>query len=299
MRITIGQIEILAGKIIKRVFGAACLDVIKAVRFLGPLRWLYSTRAIKKRELSAPKHFPYRLSVCAIMKDEGDYLQEWIEYHHLAGVEHFYLYDNGSTDNTHDILKPYIEAGLVDCVSFPIDKPQIPAYEDCVNRHMMNTHWLAFIDLDEFIVPVKSDDIKDLLPDSPTISQIVIDWLIFGSNGQRNRLPGPVIERFTKRGANHWLTKTIVNPRRIHKIGVHEHVVFGRTDRPDIDTIRIHHYHCKSWEEYRRKAAKGDVMYGLSEGMKKYQRECFDRHDLNEIEDTTLLDRLLQLKSKA
>ena len=41
----------------------------------------------------------YNVSACAIFQNEAPYLKEWIEYHRLIGVEHFYLYNNGSTDN--------------------------------------------------------------------------------------------------------------------------------------------------------------------------------------------------------
>lgn len=33
----------------------------------------------------------YYLSVCAIFKNEGPILKEWIEYHLLVGVDHFFL----------------------------------------------------------------------------------------------------------------------------------------------------------------------------------------------------------------
>ena len=36
--------------------------------------------------------FLYDLAVAAIFKDEARYLKEWLDYHLLAGVEHFYLY---------------------------------------------------------------------------------------------------------------------------------------------------------------------------------------------------------------
>lgn len=45
------------------------------------------------------------LSICAVIKNEGPYLEEWIEFHRIQGVEHFYLYDNGSADQTKDILE--------------------------------------------------------------------------------------------------------------------------------------------------------------------------------------------------
>ena len=39
---------------------------------------------------STKKH---QLSICAIFKNEAKFLKEWIEYHRLVGVDHFYLYD--------------------------------------------------------------------------------------------------------------------------------------------------------------------------------------------------------------
>lgn len=38
-----------------------------------------------------------------------DYVEEWIDFHISQGVEHFYIYDQLSTDSTHAKLKKYIE----------------------------------------------------------------------------------------------------------------------------------------------------------------------------------------------
>ena len=57
--------------------------------------------------------FLYNLAVVAILKNEGHYLKEWLDYHLLAGVDHFYLYDNDSSDNYDEIIAPYVKAGLV------------------------------------------------------------------------------------------------------------------------------------------------------------------------------------------
>ena len=43
-----------------------------------------------------PQDKKYNVAVCAIFKNEAPYLKEWIEFNHLVGVEHFYLYNNNS-----------------------------------------------------------------------------------------------------------------------------------------------------------------------------------------------------------
>ena len=41
--------------------------------------------------------FLYDLAVVAIMKGEEPYVKKWIDYHILAGVDYFYIYNNDST----------------------------------------------------------------------------------------------------------------------------------------------------------------------------------------------------------
>ncbi len=76
----------------------------------GPWRALKLSREMK-RDLPQPEYY---LAVCAIAKNEGAYFEEWIEWHRKLGVEKFYIYDNESTDNTKEILAPYVESGLVE-----------------------------------------------------------------------------------------------------------------------------------------------------------------------------------------
>ena len=57
--------------------------------------------------------FLYDLAIFAVMKNEAPYVKEWLDYHLAAGVEHFYIFDNESSDNLKEILQPYIDAGIV------------------------------------------------------------------------------------------------------------------------------------------------------------------------------------------
>ena len=47
----------------------------------------------------------YKTIICAILKDETPYLEEWIKHHLAIGVEHFVLYDNNSAIPIRETLK--------------------------------------------------------------------------------------------------------------------------------------------------------------------------------------------------
>ena len=74
--------------------------------------------------------FKYELAIVAILKNEAPYIKEWIDYHLLAGVDHFYLYDNESEDNLKEILQPYIDINIVDYEFFPGKCAQMLVYNE-------------------------------------------------------------------------------------------------------------------------------------------------------------------------
>lgn len=269
-------------------------------RWRGILRYgIFNALKLKKKlrdDTSVPS---CHLAVCAIAKNEGAYFREWIEWHLGVGVEKFYIYDNDSEDNTREVLKPYIESGVVEYNYFPGKKMQLAAYDDCLERHRLDTRWIAIIDLDEFIVPVKDKSITQFLDRFEDASVVEINWLVYGSGGARKKLPGGVMERFRCHSLpDHILNrhvKSIVNPRRVFSvIGCHEVArLCGKAydshgnrinrnfrDRtPQQDVIRINHYAIKSYEEFLGKRARGrarckDKIRGL---------EYFDQYDLNDI----------------
>jgi glycosyltransferase involved in cell wall biosynthesis len=59
----------------------------------------------------------YNLSVGAIFKNESHSIREWIEHYIYRDVEHFYLIDDSSTDNTVEIIKPYISVAYFGLIS--------------------------------------------------------------------------------------------------------------------------------------------------------------------------------------
>lgn len=270
-------------------------------RWRGMLRYgLFRAMKLKrrmKRDHTKPQHY---LAVCSIAKNEGPYFKEWIDWHRSKGVEKFYIYDNESTDCTKEVLAPYIEAGIVEYTYFPGQKQQLAAYDDCFERHRLDTRWLAVIDLDEFIVPIKDKSIPDFLRRMENFAVVEINWLVYGSGGAKTKEPGSVMERFRKHSLpDHRLntqSKSIADPRRVCTMtGCHEaarisghagdshgnRITKHSGDRkPQHDVIRINHYAVKSYEEFLGKRARGRARTTTIRDM-----GYFERYDLNDIED--------------
>lgn len=55
----------------------------------------------------------YNLAIVAIAKNEQDYIKEWVAFHKVIGFDKTILYDNNSTDNMVNEIKPYINDGYV------------------------------------------------------------------------------------------------------------------------------------------------------------------------------------------
>ena len=266
--------------------------------------------------------FMYDLAITAILKNEGHYLKEWLDYHLLAGVDHFYLYDNGSTDNQAEVAKPYVEAGLVDYFFLPGKVMQHSAYNDAVEKFKFLCRYMAFIDLDEFIYPKNTtgtitETVDDILSDNPTAAGLGIHWQLFGSNGQEKAdYSRGVLERFTcraEKGFGHFeirnnitsacgniFLKLIANPRRIKKMVIHHAIYFKNyysvnengiklpqdmVARPvSVEKIAINHYFNKSREEAALKLARGRADISVQWG--KYMADVYDR---NEVFDDGIL----------
>lgn len=245
--------------------------------------------------------FKYNLAIVAIMKDEGLYLAEWIEYHKLMGVDVFFIYDNESTDNTPEILEPYIKRGDVIHISWPGLRQQFNAYNDALERCRFQTRWLAFIDADEFIVPLKKKTIPDVLKDYQHEVGLSMHWLMYGDNGLKTYDDRLVIERFTAHAEKpDEFLKTIINPRAAFSMETHHGCFIGwnaavdenhkkvRTRSKDLSAniIRMNHYWGKTWEEYEMKRKKGRV--GSRGASLPKDDSWFSDRNRNEVQDTIL-----------
>lgn len=227
-----------------------------------------------------PKVF---LSVVAIAQNEASYIKEWIEYHKLVGVERFYFYDNGSTDNTREVLEPYINDGTVVYDYCEGKCLQYKAYTDAVLKYKNQTEWLAIIDLDEYIVPIEKNSIPDFLKEFEGAPAVGINWVMFDSNGHKTKPTendGLITANYTRVQKNYDTKvnrhiKSIVNPRKVITVQNphfaiyknnefalnenHEKICGPFTKKHSSTKIQINHYYTKSAEEYRKKTDRGNA----------------------------------------
>lgn len=144
--------------------------------------WLFSCSQVQA--------YTYNVSVCAIFQNEERFLKEWIEYHKMQGVEHFYLYNNNSQDNSLTVLFPYIGSGEVEVIDWPDLWPDIQfpfgcqakAYNHCLKKCKNETRWLALIDTDEFIVTKDFKSIKKVLNENYNASAVHAWWRCYGTS---------------------------------------------------------------------------------------------------------------------
>lgn len=273
----------------------------------------FKTRSINIKDMNSS--YKYDLALVAIIKDEDAYIIEWIEYHLIIGINHFYIYDNGNSKETKRILKPYIDNNIVEYIPYPGLCMQCKAYTDAINKYKYICKYIGFIDIDEFILlrdEKKSliDFINSSFKNYPFASGIGISWLNFGSNFHKKKPNGLVIENYLRRAPKSFMLniKSIVNPRLVvnfssphypnYKYGgynVNEKgkKIFSSFDyNKSTDIVCINHYFTKSEEECRLKFEKG-----LATHKGKRSWSDFYFRDKNDEFDDTILRYLDELKS--
>ena len=262
------------------------------------------------------------LSATCIIKNEAEYLPEWLEYHLLVGFEKFYIYDNGSTDNIKQVLAPYVDAGIVEYTYWPGITMQMPAYKDCVNKHKNDTFWLAVIDIDEFVV-ADCKNVATALHDFEDNAAVVLQWLVYGDSGIINKKPGLVIERFKSHNRLDVTTemcKSIINPRKVEVKTLHlpcpmtgfdavnsigEKIIplsNAKIRNGTYKNIHINHYIFKSREEFLIKKTKGDALSSKTPRFNN-DEECWNQayaeYNHNEIKNDIMMDKYIPLVYKA
>lgn len=231
----------------------------------------------------------YKFSICSIFKNEGPYLKEFVEYHLLIGFEHFYFYNNNSDDKYKEVLKEYVDKGIVTLTEWPIVPGQQAMYEHWYATYRHETQWVAFLDLDEFICPTKAHTIDEWIKPFEQYPIIMIYWKMFGTSGIINNDTNKLV---TEQYFNSWnkltdIGKLIYNTdydiayfakgmmhffyvkyKGHHIPPINQYGYFVRYGihryNTKEDEIQVNHYWSKSYDNYLQKHRRGSAVFGKS-----------------------------------
>lgn len=139
-----------------------------------------------------------RCVVCAIAKQENQYIYEWAKHHLDVGFVHLHIYDNNDIDGERiiDVFRGTdIESQITIHDVRGMTCMQVPVYQQCYVQEDFD--WCAFIDIDEFITFTKPRmNICDFLSDKQRFEAVHLNWLCYGDDGQLTSDGRNVRERF-------------------------------------------------------------------------------------------------------
>lgn len=160
-----------------------------------------------------------------MIKNDQEYISEWLDHHRELGVDHFYLYDNESTPRYENLgedvtitywdenyyfepIPPkfnpkyynletmanadYTELTTTHWPNSPErHSKQFKAYQHCLNEYGDKHEWIAFIDSDEFINILEGYTLKEVLDhfNKPELGQLLMKWRVFSSSGHQTKQP--------------------------------------------------------------------------------------------------------------
>lgn len=249
-----------------------------------------------------------RLGVCAIFRDEAPNLLEWLAFHVAAGVEQFVLYDNASVDGGAGLVRASRFASRVTLVDWPRHPGQLAAYRHFLTHHAARFDWAAFIDLDEFLLPLADAGVPDLLGRMDGFSAVLVQWRVFGPSGWDVRPEGLTIEAYHLRAADdvpvNRHVKTILRCSDALDVtrNPHEFVLAGPVcdplgrGVPNVaiqpaachDGLVLNHYQTRSRAEWHAKVWRGNAMF--TDSVPAYPPELIEHYaELCRTEDRGIM----------
>lgn len=256
------------------------------------------------------------LSLCCIAKEEDPFLREWVAYHSLLGVEHFYIYDNGSKTPIRKTLGSYVDGSRVTIRRVEGAQMQLPVYDDCLASFGARNKWIGFLDLDEFALPMRDNDLRVTLSGFEDYGGLAATWHMMGSSGHLSRPRGPVVRNYTEAFAvqESYHIKSFVQPARTGR-AVNPHCF---TYKPGFfcvnedyypvslgsqatfsagNLIRVNHYFLRSQQDFEEKLARGRAANASPEAA--YDMTMFHQGAARECVTDTVIQRFLPVLENA
>ena len=270
------------------------------------------------------------VAIALIVRNEARHIGEWARFHHAAGVRHFLVYDNGCADATLPILRETLPAGALTIVPWnqvfsdarmgrEIHN-QVLAYAHAASNFGGAFRWMAFIDVDEFLVPKRAATLPEALAHLGEARNLSLPWHMFGRNGHATPPEGGMMRNFTRRAADPMSDrrgvrafKCVVDPCHLTALRVHSMETDGsdatcndrgevargaERDKPGFysaEHVQLNHYYARSEQELAEKIGRGPNLVAKSPEYARKVRRTVEAIEAEEVEDRAALDYLARL----
>jgi len=289
---------------------------------------------ISKIAITPPAPSPHRtgLAIAAIVRDEEHHIGEWAAFHLAAGVRRFIVYDNGCTDATLAVLRDTVPPDALAIIPWnqvfrdarmgrEIHN-QALAYAHAARNFGDDLRWMAFIDIDEFLVPRRAGSLPEALAPLDACRSVALPWHMFGRSGHATRPEGGILRNFLRRASDPMSDirgirafKFIVDPCHLTAVRIHAMETDGsatacndrgetaseaeRTRREfySADHIQLNHYYTRSESELAAKIHRGPNLRDKSGEYERKVRRTVANIEADEIEDRAALDFLSRIGS--
>ncbi len=145
----------------------------------------------------------FEFSIVACARWETAYISEWLQYYDFIGFNHVYLYCNDDDPNAFADQVFATELSQKNFVSFRHfsgQGQQRVMYLDAMTRARRESEWVAFLDIDEFLVLRGLNSVAAFMKQyAPTADSVHFNWLNFGTSGFVSRPRGSVLRQYTQR----------------------------------------------------------------------------------------------------
>lgn len=241
----------------------------------------------------SPSKYNATVAICLIVRQETVYVDEWADFHVALGFSPIWIYDNNDTPDLELQMWHGRRTDInqhVHIVHMPLYPVQGHAYEQCIRQDAAKSTFAAMIDIDEFVVLKKHDNIVDLMVEKcdEECGQLSLNWNPMGTSNETKYSTVPVTKRnihIHNFATN--VVKAIVRPSYVADYMDWSHTVMlkkghwvdtsGKVLRRIISTTKrfvpynhptgprdvglIYHYKFKSEEEfYTKSCLRGDSL---------------------------------------
>lgn len=243
-----------------------------------------------------------RTCIFTIIKNEHEYIQEFIEYHLNLGIDFIFIFEDIDSESHKDIICEYPSerVKLMNIVDIYEDKDDIISmkksrlftmqkrYIKKILHYIKDNYdfdWVFVIDIDEYITLQYNRPLKEVLNKFNDYEAVVLQWENYGANNlvfKPDYSKKGIIDTYTKKAGYQYndrpfsLTKTVYNMNLYnYEDAKNLHIEYDLTmkwcksdfsqdtENKIYDNIYLRHYITKSWEEYVWKIYVRGMFYPL------------------------------------